>query len=235
MTCIIVLAYNKIDVTKQFLTQLFDNTYKNYHLVIVDNGSTDGTAEFLDQIDRDNVHIISLDYNSGVIDGRNIGYERSKHLDYDYLLFLDNDQFVEKEWLEQHIDFMKDGGYDVLGVEAWKMSDNFRPINMVVSPTGPFTYVGAGGMIIKRNVVEKIGLFDLGFSPMYFEDPDFCFRCNKNGFYFGWNPYAKLTHNPHQTMSIISQEDKHKYFRKSLSYFREKWEGYQPTTYKRTE
>ena len=203
-------------------------------MVIVDNGSTDGTVEYLSTLGED-VHVIFLDSNSGVIDGRNIGYERSKHLDYDYLLFLDNDQFVDEGWLEHHIEFMKDGGYDVLGVEAWKMSDNFRPINMVVAPTGKFTYVGAGGMIIKRNVVEKIGLFDQGFSPMYFEDPDFCFRCNKNGYFFGWNPYAKITHKPHQTMLVISQEDRHKYFRKSLNYFREKWEYYQPITYKRTE
>jgi GT2 family glycosyltransferase len=214
---------------------LFDNTYeKHYHLIIVDNGSTDGTAEYLSTLDKDNVHIISLDYNSGVIDGRNIGYENSKHLEYKYLLFLDNDQFVEKEWLEQHIFFMKQGKYDVLGVEAWEMSDSFRPIRQTQEPTGFYSYVGAGGMIMKRRVVEEIGLFDTGFSPMYFEDPDFCFRCCKKSLNFGWNPYAKLVHNPHQTMSVISQEDKHQYFRKSLKYFREKWIDHKPPMFNRT-
>ncbi|MBT6047248.1 MAG: glycosyltransferase [Candidatus Scalindua sp.] len=236
LTCIIVLVHNKIDVTKQFLTQLFENTYeKHYHLVIVDNGSTDGTSEYLATLDKDNIHIISLKYNSGVIDGRNLGYERSKHLDYDYLLFLDNDQFVEKEWLEQHIFFMKQGDYDVLGVEAWEMSESFRPLWMAKNPTDVYTYVGAGGMILKRKVVKEIGLFDTSFSPMYFEDPDYCFQCNKRGFHVGWNPHARITHKPHQTMSIISQEDKHKYFRRSLKYFREKWNNYNPPIHKRTK
>jgi len=202
-------------------------------LVIVDNGSTDGTKEYLEKIDRDNVHIISLDHNSGVIDGRNTGYEKSKHLEYDYLLFLDNDQFVEKEWLDQHLFFMKQGLYDVLGVEAWEMSENFRPLRIAQNPTDYYTYVGAGGMLIRRRVVEEIGLFDTNFSPMYFEDPDFNFRCHKRGFHLGWNPYARIMHKPHQTMSIISQEDKHKNFRKSLKYFREKWKNYSPPFHKR--
>ena len=189
----------------------------------------------MDQIDRDNVRIISLDHNSGVIEGRNIGYENSKHLEYKYLLFLDNDQFVEKEWLDQHLFFMKQGDYDVLGVEAWEMSESFRPLWMVKKLTDCYTYVGAGGMIMKRRVVEEIGLFDTVFSPMYFEDPDFIFRCNKRGFHVGWNPYARIVHKPHQTMLIISQEDKHKYFRKSLKYFREKWKNYSPPIYKRTK
>lgn len=225
MTCIIVLTHNKIDITKQFLSQLFENTHENFHLVIVDNGSTDGTKEYLDKLD--NILFISLGYNSGVINGRNIGYEKSRHLEYDYLLFLDNDQFVGEGWLKQHISFMQNGGYDVLGVEAWKMSETFRPLNKVDNPVDPYTYVGAGGMLIKRDVVEKIGLFDIGFSPMYFEDPDFCFQCNKNGFHFGWNPKAKIIHRPHQTMSIISQEDRHIYFRNSLKYFREKWKKHE--------
>jgi len=225
-TCIIVLTHNKIDVTKQFLSQFFKNTHGKYHLVVVDNGSTDGTKEYLSELD--NILLISLDYNSGVIDGRNMGYEKSKYLEYEYLLFLDNDQFVEDGWLEQHISFMGKGHYDVLGVEAWTMSETFRPLRKVSNPTDAYSYVGAGGMIIRRRVVEEIGLFDTGFSPMYFEDPDYCYRCDKGGFHFGWNPDARLIHNPHQTMLMISQEDRHIYFRKSLKYFRRKWEGYKP-------
>jgi len=220
------LTHNKIDVTKQFLSQFFKNTHGKYHLVVVDNGSTDGTKEYLSGLD--NILLISLDYNSGVIDGRNMGYEKSKYLEYEYLLFLDNDQFVEDGWLEQHISFMEKGHYDVLGVEAWTMSETFRPVRKIDGLNDTFSYVGAGGMLIKREVVEKVGLFDAGFNPMYFEDPDFCYQCNDNGFVIGVNLSAKLVHKPHQTMSIISNENRHVYFRKSLKYFREKWRGHKP-------
>ena len=203
----------------------------------MDNGSTDGTKDYLEQIDKDkdNINLISLDHNSGIINGRNTGYENSKHLEYKYLLFLDNDQFVDDGWLGQHISFMGKGRYDVLGVEAWQMSETFRPLGKVCDPTGIYTYVGGGGMIIKKKVVEEIGLFDVGFNPMYFEDPDYCFKCDKMGFHFGWNPYAKIIHKPHQTMSIISQEDRHKYFRKSLKYFRDKWKGHTPLLFRQSK
>jgi len=226
-TCIIVLTHNRLDITTQFLSQLFANTYEKFSLVLVDNGSTDGTKEYLEELSnkKDNVYTVFLDHNSGVINGRNAGYEKSKQLEYDYLSFLDNDQFVDKGWLEDHISFIE-RGYDVVGVEAWTMSETFRPIRKIDNVNDSFSYVGAGGMLISREVVDQVGLFDVGFNPMYFEDPDFCFKCDKSGFRFGWNPDAKVLHKPHQTMSILSQEDRHKYFRRSLKYFREKWKGH---------
>jgi len=227
--CIVVLTHNRLDITKRFLSNLFENTSCSFDLVIVDNMSTDRTRIYLEyfKYDCNDVHLIFLDRNSGVIEGRNEGYERTKQYGYDYLLFLDNDQIVGKGWLGQHLNILN-SGYDVVGVEAWTMNDTFRPTKQLTDINDTFSYVGAGGMIAKRKVVEEIGLFDPIFSPMYFEDPDFCIRCHNAGFKIGWNVAARVEHLAHQTMKVISQEDKRKFFRQNLTKFRNKWKGRKP-------
>ena len=88
-----------------------------------------------------------------------------------------------------------------------------------------FTYVGCGGMLMKRKIPEKIGVFDPIFNPAYFEDPDFCFKSHYAGFKIGWNIAAKIVHLPHQTLGKVNQKDKINQFTSSLKKFRNKWKG----------
>ena len=234
--CVIVLTHNRLDVTKEFLSSFLLNTFNKYDLVIVDNMSTDRTRIFLEyfKYEYNDVHLIFLDHNSGVIEGRNEGYERVKEFHHDYLIFLDNDQIVQEGWLSQHINVLN-SGYDLVGVDAWTMNDNFRPIRSISNPDETFSYVGCGGMIIKREVIEEVGLFDPIFSPMYFEDPDFNFKCHNAGFKIGWNYKAKINHLAHQTMEIISQQERRKNFKQNLEKFRNKWKGYKPLRLKQSK
>jgi GT2 family glycosyltransferase len=54
-----------------------------------------------------------------------------------------------------------------------------------------------GGMMIKKEVVEEIGLFDPQFNPKYFEDPDFCFRAIRKGYKIGWCVDYVIEHQKH--------------------------------------
>ena len=90
------------------------------------------------------------------------------------------------------------------------------PVKKVEDIRDYFTYVGCGGMLMKRRVPEKIGIFDTRFNPAYFEDPDFSFRAHQAGFKIGWNIAAKLVHLPHQTLGKVNQKDKVQQFTKIL-------------------
>lgn len=225
---IIVLSNNGLSTTKEFLELLYKNTNtEDFRLIFVDNGSTDGTVDFLKTFFKDlkDVIFVSSGTNLGVIDGRNVGYyfstctskQKSK-----YIIYLDNDQFVADGWLDQHLSVLNNG-YDIVGVEAWKMNKIFVPTDKIDSLNQDFNYVGCGGMLIKRDVTKKIGMFDTRFNPSYFEDPDLNIRAFDHGFKIGWNFKSKIVHMPHRTLGKLSPEEKQERFTKSWNEFRKKW------------
>ncbi len=223
---IIVLTHNRLDVTERFISALFSNT-KSFNLILVDNGSTDGTVDFLRDLDRqDHVFLHEFPENEGVIVGRNQGWKMAqevvpKHKQGHLVQILDNDQFVGPGWLEQH-DQILGMGYDVVGVESWKMRDDFFPVPNRYQGDY-FQYVGCGGMLMRREVPEKIGMFDERFSPAYFEDPDFCFRAFEAHFKVGWNYWAKIEHEAHSTLR--EDESWKAKFTSSMAKFQDKWQG----------
>lgn len=222
---IIVLSYNGLNVTKKFLNDLYNNT-ENFSIIMIDNGSTDGTKEYLLDFAKNhhNMLLTLNENNAGVINGRNQGYAIYKTMNNkpDLFMFLDNDQYVQKGWLEQHYDVMEHGAFDIVGVEAWLLNSVCFPVRQCKRPSDSFSYVGCGGMLIKSGVPEKIGMFDSSFNPCYFEDPDFCYRCRNEGFKIGWNYKPKLVHLAHQTLGLNRQRMEN--FKKSHAYFCSKWQ-----------
>ncbi|MBD3228487.1 MAG: glycosyltransferase [Candidatus Lokiarchaeota archaeon] len=228
---LIVLCHNCIETTQNFLDLFYKNTDPYLvHLILLDNGSTDSTVEFLKEfcLKHKNMSLLLSDKNLGVIGGRNAGYDftLTRLSEYnEYLMYLDNDQFVQNGWLEQYLDFLSNK-YDLVGVEAWQMNKRFIPIRKIEHKNEHFTYVGCGGMLIQRKVVDDLGMFDERFNPAYFEDPDFVFRCYQSGYKIGWNYDARIVHFPHQTLGKLSQQEKSRRFTNSLFKFREKWKGF---------
>lgn len=227
-TALVVLSYNGINTTKLFLKNIDDNTdQNNIVLIMIDNGSSDGSAEYLDQEakNRPNMVFYSSPINLGVIGGRNYGYRIYESLQKkpEYLMFLDNDQYVQPGWLEQHHAVLKDTKATVVGVEAWLMNNKFYPVQQCKRPSDPWTYVGCGGMLMLGEVFNRFGMFDERFNPAYFEDPDFCFKILESEGRLAWNYKAKIIHMPHQTLGKNSK--KMEIFRKSYAEFCSKWKN----------
>lgn len=242
-TDIICLVHNQLHITKGFVKSLFENT-DNFRLIFVDNGSTDGTPDFLkDGEGQGRWKVVRPGENLGVIGGRNFGVQ---HVEADYFLNIDNDQYPKKGWLEDLYRLL-DKGYDIVGPEAWalvppmsKASGALIIGNEVISdrsyfphrhcqrPRDEFTYIGCGGSLVKKEVYDSIGLFDERFNPAYFEDPDFCFRAIKAGFRLGWSCKCPIVHLAHQTFNSQNLFNKNSQFMKSWKAFREKWHPYFP-------
>lgn len=225
-TALVVLSYNGLETNKRFMEHFDSNTNQDdIVLIFIDNGSRDGSAEYLSKEadKRDNMVFVASDANLGVIGGRNYGFDLYKGLEDkpEYLMFLDNDQYVQKGWLEQHHAVLKETEASVVGAEAWLMTRYFRPTAIAKKPNDPWTYIGCGGMLMKGELPERLGLFDSRFNPAYFEDPDFCFRIIQDGGTLAWNYKAKIIHLPHQTLGRNS--NKMKIFNNSYAKFKEKW------------
>lgn len=240
LTDIICLVHNQLPVTKGFVDRLFKYT-DNFRLIFVDNASSDGTAEYLAQGEQEKKWaVITSPENLGVIKGRNLG---AKSVTADYFLNIDNDQYVTPAWLDLLFELLNKG-YDIVGCEAWLLHPPttggavvlngrnhgraYYPHRRCQRPTEKFSYIGCGGMLIKRSVYETIGLFDERFSPAYFEDPDFSFRAIQAGFKLGWQPSCKIDHLAHKTLGTQTSFDKNQQFLKSWQAFITKWNPWFP-------
>ena len=240
-TDIVCLVHNNLPITDGFARRMFQFT-QNFRLIFVDNGSDEETASYLEKGSKDGKWtVVRSDTNLGVIGGRNLG---AQHIESDYFMNIDNDQYVRGPWLEGLYNLMH-RGYDIVGLEAWCLKkpnekgqvvinglavqdQSYYPYKHCSKRSDKYSYIGCGGMLIKRQIYDDIGLFDERFSPAYFEDPDFCWRAIRAGYKLGWKYDSLIDHIGHQTIGFQKIFNKSAQFRKSWALFQEKWKPYYP-------
>jgi len=240
-TDIICLVHNNLPVTKGFVKSLFENT-KNFRLIFVDNGSTDQSVIiYLKEGEGEGRwNLIRSENNLGVIGGRNLG---AKHVESEFFINIDNDQYPCSDWLGS-LYLLINKGFDVVGPEAWQLlppkcggkvnignlsiNRDYYPVKRCTRPNDYFSYIGCGGMLIRKSVYNDIGLFDEQFNPAYYEDPDFCWRCIQSGYKIGWQPQCLINHLSHQTINQQKLFSKNSQFIKSWQLFKKKWYPYFP-------
>jgi hypothetical protein len=217
LVVIVVLTLNSKQETLQCLGSLFRLDYAPYEVVLIDNGSTDGSWEAI----RDAfplAHVIHNEINLGVAGGRNLGIEHAnRRFPYAYLLFLDNDAWMDPASLgvmvramqaDPRIGLVTPKTYRPTSPPVFASAGGHR-INWYV---GTIRTVGAGeedrgqydgwhpltcggsGMLIRRAVVEEIGGFDDAFNPYGWEDLDFSLRARQAGFDIRLAPMAIVYH-----------------------------------------
>jgi len=109
---IIWLNYNSasnLDIVKSSIENSLNLDYPNYEVIVVDNGSTDGSFEVIRQIaeKKDNCKVIKLEKNLGFCGGNNVGY-RARDPDSKYVVLLNNDCIPEEDSLLKLVEFMDD-------------------------------------------------------------------------------------------------------------------------------
>jgi hypothetical protein len=214
---ILILNWNGIRDTLETLESVQRLQYDNFEVVLVDNGSTDGSREAIATA-FPAVRLIASPTNLGVAGGRNLGIEAIlQQPDVDYVLFLDNDVTVEPSLLDKLVAAAKrDATLGIVGPIVYYHSDpqriwsagsrfifreticRLRLKNHLVTQelTEGVEYVDAISgccMLAKRRVFETIGCFN----PHYFmvcDDSEFCCRAAKGGFRGGVVTHAKLWH-----------------------------------------
>ena len=119
----ITITYNRLELTKRTIESFYSKTSVDYHLFI-DNGSTDGTQEYLRNYDR-----IMLDQNYGITEAFCLGVSKLK--DYDYILKLDNDvETVTDDIINKIVYFLgRNNAYAVSPVDL-NLLPNFKPATL---------------------------------------------------------------------------------------------------------
>lgn len=203
-TLVIIPHYNKIALLKECIFHLQKQTTDNFDIIIVDNGSSDGSDKYIFDLSNENSNIkyILLNENMGFAYAVNRGIEYSIKNGYKYSLLLNNDAYVDENFvnalnfeIEKHksrfaissfmvnyhdmslVDSFGDN-YCILG---WAFQNRIAEnINNIDSDEICFSAC-AGASIYRNDVFEKIGLFDEKFFA-YLEDIDISYRAKLYGY-----------------------------------------------------
>lgn len=219
-TFIVILQYNNSQDTIRCLDSVKELDYPNYEVIIVDNGSNvKDVNKIRNWIQKEHhsdsytkYEILDTKYNSGYSGGNNIGIKYALENRADYLLILNPDTTIRKNTLTKLIEAAEsDSQIGILGpavnengktVYGGKI-DWLQPelshlvVELLSELSGSTTkfYIPGAAMLIKRQVIEKIGLLDERYF-LYFEDADFCKRAKQAGFKLAIVPDAVVHHKP---------------------------------------
>jgi len=223
---IVILNWNGKKISLKCVSSLKRITnYKNYKIIFVDNGSTDDSVKTIKK-NFPKLDVVESKENLGFPKGMNLGIKYAKEkYDSDYYLFLNNDIiFYQKNWLKDLIDSFKNKkvgianpvlrfpnkkiqrvGSKINGAknliitsvtsipedisEKELEQEKFREVDM---------FLGAC-FLVKKEVIEKIGLLDERYSPYLIEDLEYSFRAKKEGYKIVTVTNSNVIHLFHKT------------------------------------
>ena len=122
---VVVIAYNERGYIGKCISSILAQTYKRFELVIVDDGSTDGTVREIKAFQDPRIRLFRKRQNSGYSYARNTGIENSNG---EIIFFTDADCVVAKDWIEQGLKVFKKNK-DIAGVtgRTYYVSKSYRP------------------------------------------------------------------------------------------------------------
>lgn len=194
---VVILNYNGKDVLKKCLLSVFKNDYPNFEIVLVDNNSTDGSLEAA-KADFSKAHFIKNGENLGYSAGNNVGIRFALERMAEYVLLLNNDVEVAKDFLSHLMNIaqqsQKIGILSPLifhgitrqiwfsgGTISWLRMKSFNEKSVKTEDFYESPFVTGCAMLVKKEVFKKIGLLDEDYF-LYWEDADFSLRAGKAGF-----------------------------------------------------
>ena len=201
MIYVITLNWNRCADTLEFLASCSQLAKPNARFLVVDNGSTDGSPQEIAKRYPQVEHIIN-DRNLGFAGGVNVGIRHALAQGADWICLANNDTQLAPDALSLLVEELRR-----LPMQLWPHLRSTTPVILSASGRGrvrneltleitgsrrgqpgevlgetPFEvdFVTACGMLIRRDCLETVGLFDERFF-MYYEDSDYCLRACRAG------------------------------------------------------
>ena len=215
-TSIITLCYNQVEYTTACIESILKHTTEPIELVFVNNGSTDGTQDYLESLvsgaggaggvggagralsaEVTGIKVVHNDRNLGFAAGVNQGIREATG---DFILLLNNDVIVTPGWLGGLLTYARrsariglvgpmsnyvvgpqqvlDPDYDLGKLDEYARAFSQQHAGRLMRVSRVIGFC----MLIRREVVDRIGGFDITFGTGNFEDDDFCLRAVIAGF-----------------------------------------------------
>ncbi|AWO74733.1 glycosyltransferase family 2 protein [Geobacillus thermoleovorans] len=201
---IVICNFNKKEYLIRCIESVLDSSYQNFSLYVVDNASTDGSAELVRELFGGKLTLIMNDENKGGTGGFNRGMREALRAGHRYILLLDNDVVIDKETIKHLIDVLEeDPSIGIVGSAIYKMDapdqlqevgaaidwDEFKVVPFyqdVLQPKHlPYIvesdYVPACCALIRADAVRQIGLMDEKWF-IHWDDIEWCYRFKQRGY-----------------------------------------------------
>ena len=221
LASIIVVNWNGIGCIRDCLQSVLRQTYTPFELIVVDNGSTDGSREWLRANAANNFRLIEFDVNTGFGRGVNAGIRASAG---EFVALLNNDASADEQWLEnmvaavQHIDT----GMVASKILFYDRRDVIDKAGHLLYPDGLNRGRGAGetdtgqydkdvetlfpdgcAALYRRQMLDDIGLFDEQFFA-YGDDAEIGLRGRWRGWRCVYAPAARVYHRHSSSLGKYS-------------------------------
>ena len=207
LVSIVVVHYRGFEILRRCLSSIFNTDYGSYEVILVDNGSDDGSVDAVEGLFRDRVKIIRSGVNLGFIGGNNLAL---KEVNGKYVVLLNNDTAVQPDWLKRLVEvaerdesigaampkllWMRDPRYfeyngacggmlDVYGVPfcRGRVFDTFEEDRGQYDTTVEVFWASGAALFARTEAVKKAGLLDpLLYAHM--EEIDLCWRMRLLGY-----------------------------------------------------
>ena len=241
LASVIVVSFNTLAFTRLCVASILANTeYPNYELILIDNGSSDGSAEDLSQLAERYPHlrVIRNPDNRGFGPANNQGLTVARG---EILVLLNSDTMVPVGWLTRLAHHLADPRLGLIG-PATNRTCNEAQIAAPYTTYGEFLRFARtrsadhDGMrhpirmpmmfcvAWRRDVLREVGLLDERYETGMFEDEDYALRVTAAGYDVAWAADAYVHHAYHASIGKLLPSGEYvTLFRRNQAKFEEKW------------
>lgn len=213
---IVVLNWNGWHDTLACVASLQALDYRDYRIVLVDNGSTDGSEEHFRRTLPASVELLQTGRNLGFGGGCNVGIRHALASGADYVWLVNSDATVDRRALSAMVDVAERN--TALGAVGSVVMDSAAVTQVQVwgggrvnlwlgrsvhrVSAGPLDFVSGASVLLRRTALEGVGLFDEARFFMYWEDTDLGFRLRKAGWLLAVAEQSRIWHKQSASLGL---------------------------------
>ncbi|MEE4909651.1 glycosyltransferase [Pseudomonas alliivorans] len=252
LVTLVIPTRNAHALVKQCIDSIKNlTTYKNYEIVLIDNGSDDPESlEYFAQIDQEeNVRVLRDDgpFNYSALNNGAVRIANGELIG-----LINNDiEVITPEWLSEMVSIALQPKVGAVGARLWYPDNRLQHGGVIVGiggvaghahkylPKGvhgyfcraeliqEFSAVTAACLIIKKSVFDEVGGLNEENLKIAFNDVDFCLRVQEAGYLNVWTPYAELYHHESATRGLEDTPQKQARFSQEIQYIQARWPNIQ--------
>jgi glycosyltransferase involved in cell wall biosynthesis len=210
MVSVIVCCYNAAETLDECLRSLNQLAYPVFEVIVVDDGSTDGTHQIAE---KHKVQCIRVP-NGGLSKARNLGIEAAKG---EVVAFIDSDAYADPDWLYYMVTALEEHGASAVGgPNLSPLQDGFTAQCVDQSPGNPTCvlvdneraeHIPGCNMAFRRSVFDVVGKFDAQHRAAG-DDVDLCWRILVADRKIVYHPSAVVWHHRRQTIRSYLRQQK---------------------------
>ncbi len=208
LVSVVIVNWNGLKYIRECLDSILKQTYSPLEIILVDNASSDGSADLVRK-EYPTVKVIDSGANLGFAGGTNLGIRASAG---DLIALFNQDAVADETWLERlagrigsddniagvagKIYYWTGNRSDKMVFCSWPRIDPVSAMAYNYSgnePAGEVDYLPGCAMLVRKKAIDEIGLLDEGYF-LYFEETDWCARAIRAGYKMLYVPEAQAWH-----------------------------------------